>query len=152
MKPYYFPPDVRDFYPSRAVAKVLGFKMKSSGRNLMLARLRSKGVLDSGNIPMPKYRTLFRVAESGYGYAAVSTTYFSRAAVELAHKLCLDMLGSGKFDPKYERLPESDDYCDDYRYNPYLRETGPQYIVPEKEPRINLLDFCSAPPDRDITI
>jgi len=131
MKPYYFPPDEQDFYPSRAVAYAIKFKIKSGGRNKMLCRLREKGVLDCDNFPTGKYSGLFKVTYGDY-----PATYFSREAIDLTCDLCADMLESGlEKNSRYCLLDsplciDGDNDTAYYSKNPYLK---PVTQAPKKE-------------------
>jgi len=72
-------------FPSRGAAFIIGI-----GRNILLKRLREKGVLDSSNIPTPNYKDFFLVVPCRKGFVPF-VSYFRPQALMLSKKLCEDI-------------------------------------------------------------
>ena len=72
-------------FPSRGAALIIGV-----GRNIFLKRLRDREVLDSSNIPTPKYKDYFLVVPSRKRFVPF-VSYFRPRALMLSKQLCEDL-------------------------------------------------------------
>jgi hypothetical protein len=149
MQPYFFSGDKREFYPSRAVACIIKFKFKTSGRNMMLKRLRDKGILRGDNIPTEKYKHLFKISYKWVDGLNddCGAVYFTKEAIKLTCDVCADMI-KPEFDFETE-LNKSDEVAKNkkaeinyYLSSPFLKPINPNEVPDEnKGPKINLIDF-----------